>query len=1000
MNQNKIVHPVPQSVSVGTLEAVDEESGSVSSNEILKQEISSINSAQTSISSVTNFSVARGEETITGRLRKYGIVQMHRERTVPISKIRTAPLHVRNAVEEIHRWLFVEGGHFDDVQGLMTEYSEYVRDFLDIPLDRLFYGGIGLHPKLTAYLWRWEPDSFDHREMPQEVFERRNELFSPDEPFCVLEQGRADFVRIRATDEYIPPDTEKWFRGDKYQDYYALPDIHRGECKGGLAWSTKHEKGFTDDHIQFFELTLPALTTVMRLHTNDLVLKTLTDRMEKEIDDRTSELARANQELEVAGAQIAKHASKQLEHFACMSHEIRTPLNCVVGLSSLLMESDNLQSEHVESIQMINANADLLKCVVDDVLDYAKLESGSFEVNIQPTNLQETLDSVVYSIRQKMRARNIRLRTLYAPDIPDSFSTDARRLQQVLFNLLGNAEKFSKVGGIVELAVTLQKDDGLQIPPPQEGSVASGDRGYLFFKSKNVLRFTVKDYGKGIDKKDFRSIFNPFSQASKETQSVYGGTGLGLSITSKLVQRLGGSVSVDSEVDVFTSFFVDLPFDGEPVDFKEVASLLENTSIVMLRPEEQFSSSLSMEDDYSPLGPQVVRAYDLHVLRCLNWEDVDKKVSTSKSRRHHAFIVDKSLCDKKGYEKIKERLGAENCTLFTTGVSSEVGAIEGRHFKSLSANFPARLLKSISKHVADDRKAKVREEPISTPMSHFRDGESASEDVTLALKEVKVLYADDNLVNQKVLMKMLNRIGLVDVDVVDDGLKAVNLCKEKEHDVIFMDMQMPVMDGVEACKHILKNNPQAQVIFVTAHTHDEYTATAADAGGIGYISKPFNLKEIESVVKKYAKAVLSKERETSTSTLLKTGNKSKSNYASLTVLYAEDNLINQKVLCKVLEKLGVAKVDVVDNGRKAVDITKDTSYDVIFMDIQMPVMDGLEACKHIVKRDPDAKVVFVTAHALDDFRKKADEAGGIGFVSKPINMKKIEAVLQSHIANE
>ena len=138
----------------------------------------------------------------------------------------------------------------------------------------------------------------------------------------------------------------------------------------------------------------------------------------------------------------------------------------------------------------------------------------------------------------------------------------------------------------------------------------------------------MKDYGKGIDKKDFKSIFEPFSQVSKETQSVYGGTGLGLSITSKLVQRLGGSVSVDSKVDVFTSFSVDLPFDGEPVDFKEVASLLANTSIVMLRPEEQFSSSLSMEDDYSPLGPQVVRAYDLHVLRCLNWEDVDKKVST------------------------------------------------------------------------------------------------------------------------------------------------------------------------------------------------------------------------------------------------------------------------------------------------------------------------------------------------------------------------------------
>ena len=114
--------------------------------------------------------------------------------------------------------------------------------------------------------------------MPQEIFERRNELFSPDEPFCILEQGRADEVRIKDTDAYIPPDTAKWFRGGGYKDYFALPDIHRGQSKGGIAWSTKNPGGFSEDDLQFFRLTQPALTSIMRLQTNDLVVHLLMSR--------------------------------------------------------------------------------------------------------------------------------------------------------------------------------------------------------------------------------------------------------------------------------------------------------------------------------------------------------------------------------------------------------------------------------------------------------------------------------------------------------------------------------------------------------------------------------------------------------------------------------------------------------------------------------------------------------------------------------------------------
>ena len=238
----------------------------------------------------------------------------------------------------------------------------------------------------------------------------------------------------------------------------------------------------------------------------DQLHRDLIDSMEKQIEDRTNELATANSNLESANAQLAVQAAKQLEHFACMSHEIRTPLNCIVGMSSLLLEDSNdsqgpsMDPMHADSIRMINTSGELLRAVVDDVLDYAKLESGSFEVDVKPTKLQHTLDSVLYSISQKVQDKNIRVRTHFSPTLPEYIETDSRRLQQVLFNLLGNAGKFSKPDSVIDLSVSLVKGSSENISDVQ------GSKG-------DLIRFSVRDYGKGIEKKDFESIFQPFSQA-------------------------------------------------------------------------------------------------------------------------------------------------------------------------------------------------------------------------------------------------------------------------------------------------------------------------------------------------------------------------------------------------------------------------------------------------------------------------------------------------------
>jgi len=293
-----------------------------------------------------------------------------------VSSERTR-LCVRDAVEEIQRWMFMEGGHMMGVDEMIAAYSRHVRS-LGIPLDRVFISGLMLHPNVSAYIWKWEhkgeevDDEVESFEMPRDVFAKKKELLSPDEPFIVLLEGRANSVRMQASDSYFPPDC-KWFCEQNYQDYLALPMQYRGKFVGAMAWSTKDCEGFSDEDIEFLNRSLAALSTVMRLHTNDLVMKTLMSRLEEEVKDRTRQLAATNQELETANQQIKQHSASQLKHFAMMSHEIRTPLNCIVGMASLLVDTD-LSEEQRESVQMISTSGDLLASLVNDVLDYSKLE--------------------------------------------------------------------------------------------------------------------------------------------------------------------------------------------------------------------------------------------------------------------------------------------------------------------------------------------------------------------------------------------------------------------------------------------------------------------------------------------------------------------------------------------------------------------------------------------------------------------------------------------------
>jgi signal transduction histidine kinase len=572
---------------------------------------------------------------------------------------------VRDVADEIQRWLFLEGGNLRDVESLLTEYSNFCRS-MGMPLDRLFCGGMMLHPQMSAYVWKWEiGEDFVEHEIPHNAF---GSDYNPDEPFHVLFEGRAMEYRMRPANDHsnttIPPGCA-WFTRDNYQDYLALPIYHRGEFKGAMAWSTKNSQGFSKEHIQIFHQSLAALSTVLRLHTDDKVMKTLMARLEEEVRNQTRELEQANTQLAQANRRVVSQSRAQLQHFAMMSHEIRTPLNGIVGISNLLLEEQMLPDQVEESIKMITSSGDLLLAVVDDVLDYSKLVTGKVEICLKPTRFRNCIESVLESFRMnKAQMRGLVLRTNTSRELPERIEMDGRRLQQILYNLLGNAVKFGTKGKFIDVAVTVIVD---------EDSTCQNNK---------YMKLSVKDYGKGIAPGETTKVFEPFQQASTNDPAD-GGTGLGLAITSQLVKVLGGTISVQSDYGKWCEFVVKLPLKVSPLLSSETEAMNVSSSRTILVDD---SSSRSIGGDLETTN---------------NYEVV-------------------------------------------VAVSSEPS--------------PKRL-----------RPSRVVGQPQTSSFEH-----------------VKILIAEDNVINQKVLQRTLNRIGMQDIDIVDNGQKAVEATERKVYDLVFM----------------------------------------------------------------------------------------------------------------------------------------------------------------------------------------------------------------------
>lgn len=698
-------------------------------------------------------------------------------------------------------------------------------------------------------------------------------------------------------------------------------------------------------------------------------------RQNKEIEAKRKQITDAKELIEEKAQALARSSKYKSEFLANMSHELRTPLNSLLILSKNLAENRkaHLDSEEVESAQIIHEGGQNLLSLINDILDLAKVEEGKMTVYNEDLNLIELSKRIEKQFLPMAKEKNLELGVSIDTGTPESINTDGQKTEQILRNIIGNALKFTSEGS-VKIRI---------FQPHWEQEIVGG----------KTIAFEVRDSGSGIPSEKQKEIFEAFKQEDGSTSRKFGGTGLGLSISQKMSVLLGGKVKLQSSKGEGSTFTLLLPMSppiSENQDLEPENKILPINSLVnskitlddeghhiqnvqtVISNTGQNKVMLIIEDDvrFAKILGKVVEE---HGFSCIYAHNGIEGLNIAKKKIPHSIILDMNLPGMNGSS-----------------------VLQNLKFENKTRNIPVQIISAsdnveqfFNKGAFGFLKKPVKESEIKSAMLNLE------KEFNTSFKNI--LLIENDPADQKLITRTIQN-QTVKITIAESGKKALILIKNRTFHTIILDLALPDMNGLEFLDVMQEESNKATLPPIIIHTAEALSEDQIEK--LEEYSQRIILKGSNSMERlldetmlfiQSIKPVLGEEQN------IKIRNQHvQARFDGEIVLLVDDDMKNTFALSKILRDMGLTVVPAA-NGKKALEKLDSLEVvDLILMDIMMPAMDGYEATK-IIREKPGYEqipIIALTAKAMPEDRIKCMNAGASDYLSKPVDIDKLLSLIE------